>query len=390
MNRESTSIIFTGDIGFDRYMDHHWEDEALLSKPILDFFHSADHVAANVEGTIANAPDEGGRGMFFHAMDPAVSRVLQRIGADIWCNGNNHTMDAGRTGIISTQRIATAANARILGAGLNITEASAPVFFDEAGGIGMFCLAYMAECVPATESDPGVFRWDDMERIERRIHEIKERCRWCVVISHGGEEFSSMPLPYTRERYLKYLELGADVIVAHHPHVPENYECFNNGKAIFYSLGNFIFDTDYQRAHPYTDRGVLLKLIFTEKKMDFEAMGIQIVRGPERIVEAPLPEVFTNISETEYVLLSPLAAKAFVEEVKRKMVYLSPDRFKNAPVEVWNNFFAVKPRSYAEGAHMDFQVILPFAEAAAEGAWKHSKLEGVKQYILRQLKYHPS
>ena len=29
-------------------------------------------------------------------------------------------------------------------------------------------------------------------------------------------------------------------MVAHHPHVPENYETFADGKAIFYSLGNFI------------------------------------------------------------------------------------------------------------------------------------------------------
>jgi poly-gamma-glutamate synthesis protein (capsule biosynthesis protein) len=48
-----TSIIFTGDIGFDRYMDRKWEDENLLSQGILDFFHSADHVVANVEGALS-------------------------------------------------------------------------------------------------------------------------------------------------------------------------------------------------------------------------------------------------------------------------------------------------------------------------------------------------
>ena len=46
--KKNTSIIFTGDIGFDKYMEGKWEDENLLSKPILDFFHSADHVCANV------------------------------------------------------------------------------------------------------------------------------------------------------------------------------------------------------------------------------------------------------------------------------------------------------------------------------------------------------
>ena len=195
-----------------------------------------------------------------------------------------------------------------------------------------------------------------------------------------------MPSPYTRDRYLRYLELGADVVVAHHPHVPENYELFPDGKAIFYSLGNFIFDTNYQRAHLYTDVGVLLKLIFTPEKLDFEAMGIRIVRGPEKILEAPLPDIFTNIPAGEYALLSPLAAKAFVAEDMRKMIYLEPDRFTNAPQEVWDGyFFSTEPDGYYEGAHMDFHVIVPFAKTADEGAWKYSKLDKVKEYILKQL-----
>ena len=195
-----------------------------------------------------------------------------------------------------------------------------------------------------------------------------------------------MPSPYTRDRYLKYLELGADAVVAHHPHVPENYETFDGGKAIFYSLGNFIFDTNYQRAHLYTDTGVLLKLIFTEEKLDFEAIGIRIVRGEERIEKAPLPDIFTDIRAEDYALLAPLAAKAFVAEDMRKMIYLEPERFTDAPEEVWNGyFFSTEPDGYFEGAHMDFSVIVPFAETAEEGAWKRCGLEKVKAYILRQL-----
>lgn len=386
MSKRKTSIVFTGDIGFDRYMDRRWEDEKLLSDQVLDFFHSADHVAANVEGALIDAVDDGSRGVFFHSMDPAAACLLEKIGADIWCVGNNHTMDAAREGVISTWALARQMGCMTIGAGLNLEEASEPIFLDEAGGIGMFGVAYMAECIPATETEPGIFRWDDMDRIAARIAQIKAKCRWCVVVSHGGEEFTSMPSPYTRDRYLKYLELGADAVVAHHPHVPENYETFDDGKAIFYSLGNFIFDTNYQRAHLYTDTGVLLKLIFTEEKLDFEAIGIRIVRGEERIEKAPLPDIFTDIRAEDYALLAPLAAKAFVAEDMRKMIYLEPERFTDAPEEVWNGyFFSTEPDGYFEGAHMDFSVIVPFAETAEEGAWKRCGLEKVKAYILRQL-----
>ena len=386
MKKTKTSIVFTGDIGFDRYMDRKWEDEELLSCEVLKFLHSADHTCANVEGALIDAADDGSRGVFFHAMNPKATCVLQKMGADIWSIGNNHTMDAGRDGIISTKRIAEELGCMTFGAGLNEVEASEPVYLEEAGGIGIFGVSYMAECIPATASEPGIFRWDDMAYIEKRIAQIKSRCRWCIVVAHGGEEFTSLPSPYTRDRYLKYLELGADAVVGHHPHVPENYELFDNGKAIFYSLGNFIFDTDYQRVHLYTDLGVLLKLIFTEDSMEFDAMGIRIDREQGRIVGAPVPDIFTNIPAKEYELLSPLSAKAFVTEDMRKMVYLEPERFANGTRQVWDGyFFSQEPDGYFEGAHMDFRMIVPLAEKAEEGRWKESKLEKVKEYILRQL-----
>ena len=386
MGKKQTSIIFTGDIGFDRYMDKKWEDENLLSQGVLDFFNSADHTVANVEGALIDAVDDGSRGVFFHSMNPAATSVLKKMNADIWSIGNNPTMDAGREGVISTRKIAADMGCLTIGAGLNEVEASEPIYLDEAGGIGMFCVSYMAECIPATATEPGIFRWDDLDYIAERIAEIKSKCRWCVIVSHGGEEFTSLPSPYTRDRYLKFLELGADVVVGHHPHVPENYELFDNGKAIFYSLGNFIFDTNYQRVHLYTDLGVLLKLIFTEEKVDFEAIGIQIIRGDERIDVAPLPDIFTNVPAEEYELLAPLSAHAFVVEDARKMIYLEPEIYENATEEVWHSyFFSENTDGFFAGAHMDFNVILPFSRKWEEGLWKQSKLEKVKEYILAQL-----
>ena len=386
--KKETKIAFTGDIGFDRYMDRRWEDEALLSGSVLDFLQSSDHVVANIEGALIDAADDGSRGTFFHAMNPAVTKVLKSIGADIWCIGNNHTMDAGTDGLKSTMSIAADLGCRTIGAGMNEEEASEPVYLDEAGGIGMFGVAYLSECVPATATDPGIFRWNDMEGIAKRIKEIKSKCRWCIIISHGGEEFASLPNPYTRDRYIKFLELGADIVVAHHPHVPENYELFEDGKAIFYSLGNFIFDTNYQRAHPYTDLGLLLKLSFNEEKFDFEAMGIRINRKSETVVETVLPDIFVNVPAEEYSLLSPLSTKAFILENQRTMIYLEPEKYQNASPDVWNSyFFSENTDGFYKGEHMDFNVLVPFAEAADNGAWKYSRLEKVKKYILQQFDF---
>ena len=384
--KNKTSIVFTGDIGFDKYMAGKWDDENLLSQAVLEFFHSADHVCANVEGALIEVDESVPRDVCFHAMNPKATNVLQKMQADIWSIGNNHIMDAGRDGMISTKKLANQLGCRTFGAGLTLDEASRPLYLEEAGGIGMIGVTYMNDCIPATETEPGIFRWDDMDTIAKRITEIKSKCRWCIVVTHGGEEFAAMPLPYTRDRYLKYLEMGADVVVGHHPHVPENYELFDNGKAIFYSLGNFIFDTDYQRVHRYTDIGVLLKLSFTEEKMEFEATGIQINRGTEKIDVAPLPDIFTNISAAEFELLAPLSARAFVEEEKRKMIYLKPGKFDNYTQQDWENYLETRiSSSYYKDGHQDFGYILPYSKIADKGYWKECKLENVKQYILAQL-----
>lgn len=383
--KNKTSIVFTGDIGFDRYMDKKWEDEHLLSLDILKFLNSADHVCANVEGALIDAADDGSRGVFFHSMNPKAIAVLKKMKADVWSIGNNHTMDAGRDGVASTISLAKKFGARTVGAGIDISEASAPLYIDEAGGIGIICVSYMNECIPATESSAGIFRWDDMQLISQKIREIKEKHRWCIVISHGGEEFAAMPLPYTRDRYIKYLEMGADAVVGHHPHVPENYETFEDGKVIFYSLGNFIFDTDYQRAHLYTDTGILLKLVFTEDKLNFEAIGIITERALERIGIAPLPDIFTDIREEDYSLLSPLNAREFLLEVKKTMIYLDPDRFKDANEEKWTEFFqSSEPDGYYERAHMDLNIVSRLADNAKHGLHEKCSLERVKSYILAQ------
>lgn len=57
-------------------MDKKWEDEEILSAPVLDFFRSADHICLNVEGAICDICDSSSCGAFFHAMNPDVTGFL--------------------------------------------------------------------------------------------------------------------------------------------------------------------------------------------------------------------------------------------------------------------------------------------------------------------------
>lgn len=385
--KKEASIIFTGDIGFDRYMDRKWEDEEFLSADILDFFDSADHVIANVEGALTNAEDDGSKGIFFHSMNPEAVAILEKINADIYCLANNHTMDAGRKGIEDTLSLANTMGCKTVGAGLDVDDASTPIYLTEAGGIGIIAVGYRPDCIAAGKQNPGVFSWDDMDRIEARIKEIKNKCRWCIIIAHGGEEFAALPSPYTRDRYLKYIDFGADIVVGHHPHVPENYEILENGqKIVFYSLGNFIFDTDYQRAHAFTDIGILLKLVLNEDSFYFDAIAAKVLRGEQRIYLAPIPAIFSNVPADEYERLAPLAAQAFVAEECRRMIFMQPEKYKNADSSVWDSYFASEEiQGYVKGQHMDFGIVCDIASRFDEKNIADNMLEDVKMHLLSLL-----
>ena len=386
--KNKTSLVFTGDIGFDRYMYKKWDDDELLSKDVLDFLHSADHVITNVEGPIAEIPQnttKDGVRQLLHTIDPAAIKVLKNMKADIWNICNNHIMDAKEFGIESTLKYAKESGVKTIGAGMNIFDARQPVILDEAGGIGMFGVGYQRACRVAGEDHPGCYSWSDLDEIQKTIKSIKEKCRWCIVVAHAGEEFTPLPSPYTRERYHKYLEMGADVVVGHHPHVPMNYETVGD-KAIFYSLGNFIFDTDYQRAQFNTELGLLIKLNFTETDFTFEPMGLEIVRGEEHVVKAELPRIFKDVPEEEYNLLAPLSAKVLVEATKRQQTYLNPKEFTNATEEQWKEHFAIPLRTgRVPGETLDFFIICPLAEKEKEKAWKKSKMTDIVEYMLEQI-----
>ncbi len=384
----TSTLIFTGDIGFDKYMDGKWRDPHLLSDEVLSFLHASDHLIVNVEGPLSDQKKvmrENAVASLVHSMDPEAATFLQKIGADVWNICNNHIMDAGVDGIRDTLALAKADKTRTLGAGMNRVEAASPVIFPEAGGIGLIGVGYQRACRKASEDTPGCLSWSDMETIAHAIDQVKQTCRWCIIVAHGGEEFTALPSPYTRDRYMAYLNMGADLVIGHHPHVPMNYETFP-GKAIFYSLGNFVFDTDYQRSQMNTELGLFVKLHFSENDFTFEPFGIRIDRECDHVVKGEIPRIFTDVQEDEYEKLIPLAAKMFLNNTKKQLRFLKPAEFENATEEdFYRNFYEPLRSGRVPGEVLDFQIIYPLAMKENEKAWQKSKLEDVKDFILEQM-----
>lgn len=301
-----TRIAFTGDAAFSKYFAKSCLREELLSDEVCRFLAESDYTVVNVEGAVSSGALRSDKPLA-HANPHECLYWLRRVNGTVWNLANNHAMDCKEEGLYSTLAAAEECGATPLGIGKDLNAASAPVILEGAGGIGLLAVTYSRDNRAAANT-PGCFAAEDEEHLKAQIQEVKKRCRWCVVVSHVGQEFAQMPLPFLRRRYLRYLEYGADMVVGHHPHVVQNYETVGE-KIIFYSLGNFIFDTDFQRAQKYTDSGMLIRVSFTERDYRWEFLPLHINRITQTVERGERPAIFTDIQPAQYNLLWPLAAR---------------------------------------------------------------------------------
>ncbi len=70
-----------------------------------------------------------------------------------------------------------------------------------------------------------------------------------VVQFHGGFQFTNAPSSGLRSLSRSAIDLGADLVVSHHPHVLQGAEWYR-GHLIVYSLGNLVFDQNFHVTYP--------------------------------------------------------------------------------------------------------------------------------------------
>ena len=92
----------------------------------------------------------------------------------------------------------------------------------------------------------------DMDRILASIQEAKRQADYVLVSVHShefaGEEITQ-PAEFLKTFCHACIDAGADAILGHGPHELRGIEIYN-GKVIFYSLGNFIFQTETVSVQP--------------------------------------------------------------------------------------------------------------------------------------------
>lgn len=318
------TIAFTGDLGFSsKYFRGTYDREDLLDSALVDYLADTDHTVVNVEGCIHSGTCTASK-CLVHANPPECLPFLQKINGNIWALANNHISDCGREGMESTLRIAEENGVQTVGIGLNMAQAEKPIIIKNDGAdIGIIAVTD-DETMQATENSEGCVWWDNNKKVAQMIREVKKTCRFCIVVVHAGPEFCQLMPPSVRKQYKKYIEYGADIVVGHHPHVVENYETFGD-KIIFYSLGNFVFDTDYQRLQNYTEYGMFVKFHFDGNHFTWDYQAMKIERESQKIVPCEAPAIFTNVTARQYALLWPYAMRNQYKNEHAKWLYIYPE-----------------------------------------------------------------
>lgn len=232
-----------------------------LFAPTRSIFSSADVILGNLENPLC----AGGEPIFkwgpnFRA-SPEIAKLLSEAGFDILGVANNHIRDYGDLGFLETLEHLSNAGVFSVGGDRDSSSASEAVLIEIGElSIGILAFTYRQESVVGPNR-PGAADLDSPKCYEA-VRRLRSKVDTVIVFLHMDPEYSEYPAPHRIEMAHNFIDAGAEIVIGHHPHVPQGLEIYR-GKLIAYSLGNFIFHTQKQR--PLTSLGYLLKITLTKK-----------------------------------------------------------------------------------------------------------------------------
>ena len=272
------SAIFTGDVMIARrYEDQGgiietWGADTIFNRvqPLLT---AVDFAMCNLECPLTNDTNHHPTKLFYFKGRPEYVGALEFAGFDFVSTANNHTFDFMEGGLHETIRVLDSVGIMNFGSGDNEDLAREPIFFSQNG----LCVAVLGFCnrdgtednaqpyLAAGVSRSGFAMWD-RAAIEEMLPRVRDVADVVIVQVHSGLEYYTTPpyladqshwdlsdwgdddptlelIPDTSDVFLRRyaIDMGADLVINHHPHVIQGIE-LHNGKVIAHSMGNFAFD----------------------------------------------------------------------------------------------------------------------------------------------------
>lgn len=283
MAARSLKFLFFGDLMIDRHVG-----EKLAGKNIgflLDrlagddkqFFSGFDLVGANLEGAVTNSGAHyAPQNAYDFAFSPERIKELKDYGFNYFTLANNHFSDQGARGVEETRKNLTALGLYYSGApDAQIDEYTAQVVSLADQQVALLGLSM-------------VYAHFDLSAAKDLVSSMASTTDLVVVNIHWGTEYEHQFNKYQQNIGHALIDAGADIIIGHHPHVVQGMEVYQ-GKPIFYSLGNFIFDQYFSAD---TQEGLALALDVSQATTTILLTPLISEKSVPRIMEQEEREIF--------------------------------------------------------------------------------------------------
>jgi poly-gamma-glutamate capsule biosynthesis protein CapA/YwtB (metallophosphatase superfamily) len=348
---------------------HLAESRDRLYDQVADLIFGADYAIANLESSIApgmpngrDATESSGSLQIGLAM-PEYETLKQHKGRkfDVLQLANNHVMDNGEEGLMLNMKILEKDGIDYIGT-YTTEKASTQVKTTKMGEltIGWVCHTSSVNNRPLPADKPWIVditffdlvKDPDMLRIEAQIKAARAAgCDLVMLVLHWGAEWEFYPNPRQLRYAHKLAEVGADAIIAQHPHVIQPIEIYrprsdpDKQVPILYSLGNL---TPFA-APPYAVMSLVANLRISTGKLNGEkrtmvtGLGITPVACvAEQDDDGSMYAALVPLAHLEKMKLVRATRDYVNSIVKYADLVLGPDWRKQDPAEPHHRWFAAK------------------------------------------------
>ncbi len=270
MTQSDVKMVLIG----DTFVQRPDPDSAFV--PVLPLVKDEDIFFCNLETVVADAkylsPYDYDRRP---RTDEGVFPAYLRAGINVMNMANNPSMYHGLDCFLRSLDVLDGAGVVHGGGGRNLAEARQPAIIErkgtrvafvcrasvcavnaaataQRGGIATFRVATAYEARARINEVPGsppiihtLPNPEDVETLKEDIRKAREQADVVVVSWHWGVSPATGGIGelvgYQMEMGRAAIDFGADLVVGHHPHVLQSIEVYR-GKAIVYSIGNYVHD----------------------------------------------------------------------------------------------------------------------------------------------------
>ncbi len=239
---QCATLLFGGDLMFDRHIREKAEvvgNYDFTVEDLAPIFADADAIVANLEGPVTDFPSRsvasevGSTNNYLFTFDPQVAAETLAHWPFILNLGNNHILNFGPEGL--TQTYQNLEKSGLLYFGYTQPDQNKTAYLiKEINGITFGFVNY------------NQFVLGGQERALDDIAELRNLVDILVVYTHWGNEYVQEN-QVIKDLAHQFVDAGADLIIGSHPHVVQGTEEYQ-GKQIYYSLGNFVFDQYFEEA----------------------------------------------------------------------------------------------------------------------------------------------